>query len=162
MWDIIKNSKMKYFIKLSIILMFIYSCRLNDKPIEIEVQSKLIEIDTIDRSLKTKIIVMNNSNREISYWENNCSWQDNWKPLDSNFYFVLPECDNNFPVIRTIAPNDSIIYHFKIFYKKELKSKKVDIVFNFIDSKTNLDSVLKIYDNESIILESNKVVSIYW
>ena len=153
---------MKSYSIIFVVLLFFYSCRMSQIQNDLQVDTKLVNIDTISKILHVKLVLSNNSNKEVGYWENNCSWQDNWKPVDSNFYLVVDNCDGNFPVIKTIFPNDSIVHFLKIIYINNFQGKELDLFFNFIDSNIKLDSVLKIYENKDFNLASFKVVTINW
>lgn len=151
---------MDIILRLIIFSFFIYSCKLNNNNTNLVVRSELVNVDTNSNIIKVRLYVKNISDVNIGYWEKKCSWQDNWRLIDTNLIFISPNCDSNFPFVKYIKPNDSVIYNSNIIYKDNFKANKFQLVFNFIDSNIALDSVLKIYENENILSEISYYVPI--
>jgi len=64
-----------------------------------------------------EISIKNNSDSALRFWEMTCSWQSNWILSDTTIGLFWPNCDGNFPTIRTIEPGKA--YSHKCFIYSE-------------------------------------------
>jgi len=99
-----------------IILLALTSCDCKKRDI-LSVDAKLMRsYDTTYEYLGTRktfdinLTLRNQTGKSITFWIMLCTWTENF--IINNHYIKYggPDCSKNFPVIRTIPPNDSIVY----------------------------------------------------
>ena len=116
---------MKKLIKLLCILIIsigVTSCRKESLITNVTILDKIdlekIEMDTsILRNhfprvkfQPIKVDLLNNTNSNLQYWTESCSWQSNWIPDHKSITWFV-ECPKNIPILVTIAPHETKSYY---------------------------------------------------
>jgi hypothetical protein len=80
-----------------------------------------------------KIDLLNNSDSDLYYWTNSCSWQSNWI-LDNNSITWYVMCPKNIPILVKLLPRDSKSYYGLVEFTDSTFSaiKKFKIGFVFV------------------------------
>lgn len=164
---------MKQILVLLISLIFI-SCKNKSENADIIVNAIVIRsYDTIfennnsKKMYDIKLSILNKSEKPITFWIMNCSWQDNFIINTNLWSFFNNGCDKNFPITKTIKPSDSLCYKatiiqnddfppiiyttkFGFIYIDSLELKKYSDFYKFIEDKSKHN---KIFWSNPLILK---------
>ena len=139
---LIKTIEMKY-VFFFITLFVLTSCDCKKRDI-LSVDAKLVRsYDTTYEYVGTRktfdinLTLRNQTRKSITFWIMLCSWEENF--LINNYYikYAGPGCAKNFPVRRTIPPNDSLVYKAMVLRDSGLIIpiiKETKFGFLFIDT----------------------------
>jgi len=158
-------------ITIILILFFSISCcsnKSNGNP-DIQVKATLIRsYDSINSRVKNdkfkafdiKISIINKSDKRISFWIMTSSWDENFIINNDYIEFYMPSCNHNFPDVKHIGANDSLIYkttfrkinntlgenvkstRFGFIFIDSLKCPNMDIYLNIINDKSKHDRII--------------------
>ena len=138
---------MKRFYNYLLILIFVISCKIDKKSIDpnIIVNARLIRsYDSIPfrenikyKTFDIRLSLINKSDKPISFWIMSTSWFDNFIINNDFNQYLFKPISHNFPIIKHLKSNDSIVYKFAIIEREHtmyqsVKSTKFGFVF--IDS----------------------------
>jgi len=106
---------MRIFFMMLAILILLSNCT-GDRQKNVIVQVSGIEkidhnnYNTSNESLYfIKINIINNTDSAFRFWTESCSWQSNWVFNNNSIEFFV-DCPSNFPIIKTIEPNQRLTY----------------------------------------------------
>jgi hypothetical protein len=146
----LKNTTMKYFLYF-FILFLVISCRngMQKNGPNIIVKASLIRsYDSLiyDRdtsrhaAFDVKISIINKSDEQVRFWIMSSSWFDNFLINNDYMYFICGDIEHNYPKIKHLNPNDSLVYKASIIKIGSTLYQTVPTTkfgFVFIDSLRN-------------------------
>jgi hypothetical protein len=110
-----------------------------------------------------RLSIINKTNKPITFWTMTCSWQDNFIVNNDYIKFNFDVCNHNYPRMRHLYPNDSLIYKTSV--------RKIDMTlgqiikttkfgFIYIDSaqcneKNDYDIIIRDRSKQDKIIWSN-------
>jgi hypothetical protein len=107
-----------------------------------------------------KLSIINRSNYPIAFWIMSCSWEDDFIINNDYVYFKGRNCNANFPWIRHLNPNDSLILTPTVWESyteyQPVKTTKFGLIY--IDSAKYKHG----QDFNEIIMDKSKYDHIIW
>lgn len=87
-----------------------------------------------EKSFDITLSIINKTSNPASFWIMKCSWQDNFIIEKKGVDFNLTDCDGNFPTVKTIKSQDSLVFKTTISgrlesHKNEMNSLRFGFVY---------------------------------
>lgn len=111
------------------------------------------------------ISIINRSDSIKSFWIMKCAWHENFIISDNYYSFLQPECNGNYPTVKSIQPQDSLTFKTTIFSRTISAfptSDSIKLGFILLDEKycNTYDDYLRIMRDKSLhtnVLWSDKI-----
>jgi hypothetical protein len=161
---------MRYILFLLIVFLASSCNNLNKTrdSIDVSVEARVIRsFDTLLYSdtlvyhgFDVNLSIINRSQKPISFWVMTCSWDENILINNDYIRLLLWACDHNFPTIKQIEKNDSLIYVAPVIRLKSSQYTTTETRFGFILIDTIACKTLE--DYLTIIGDKSKQNRIIW
>ena len=127
----------------------------------------IYENNATRRTFNIALTLINETYKPISFWIMNCSWQQNFIINYPSIVYEGIDCNSNYPIKRTMKPNDSITFNGIVAINerflnglqdknKKLRIRNTNFGFVYIDSISDESSFL------DSIMDRNKQDKIIW